>query len=141
MGWLGRIFGGATGADSLKATLGIVDSLVTKGAEKSAVRQSVLENFLEAQSAVIVAEAQGNWLSKSWRPLTMLSFVGILIYTFFIGPMMNWKIVPIPPDLWVLLKLGIGGYIGGRSVEKIMAMSAPGRKLRKLMKQQAKNGD
>ena len=29
-------------------------------------------------------------------------------------------LLPIPQDLWALLKLGIGGYVVGRSGEKIV---------------------
>ena len=41
----------------------------------------------------------------------MLSFVFLIMYSQFTG-------MPIPPDLWTVLQIGLGGYLGGRSVEK-----------------------
>jgi len=36
-----------------------------------------------------------------------------LVHPWFGVPML-----PLPPDMWELLKIGVGGYIVGRSVEK-----------------------
>ena len=60
-------------------------------------------------------EAQGNWLQKSWRPLVMLCCTFIILLGVFI---------PIPllddnSEFWNLLEIGLGGYIIGRSVEKV----------------------
>jgi hypothetical protein len=66
------------------------------------------------QASVITAEAKSeSWIARNWRPVTMLVFVYIFATLFHL------TVVPIPPDMWDLLKLGIGGYIAGRSVEKI----------------------
>jgi hypothetical protein len=77
--------------------------------------------FLKAQSSVLKAEMQhGNWLSRSWRPLTMLSFVAFIIW-FGIGTAFK---IPVPDTAFIdsmmtLIKIGMGGYILGRSGEKI----------------------
>ena len=69
----------------------------------------------EARSAIIIAEAQSPHLITSiWRPVTMLTFVFLIVYSQFTG-------MEIPPDLWFLVKLGLGGYVVGRSGEKITA--------------------
>jgi len=74
---------------------------------------------LEAKRDIIVAEATGHsWLQRNWRPITMLVFVYIIAHNFIIAPLFNLKYLPIPPDMWELLKLGMGGYIIGRTVEK-----------------------
>jgi len=31
-------------------------------------------------------------------------------------------VLEIPPDMWALLKIGLGGYVVGRSVEKTVAV-------------------
>lgn len=73
----------------------------------------------EAQAAIIKAEASGDgWLQKSWRPITMLVFVFIVFWDYIISPIFHLVMLPIPPDMWQLLKLGLGGYVIGRSVEK-----------------------
>ena len=59
-----------------------------------------------------MAETQANsWLTRTWRPITMLTFVALVVWSMFTG-------MEIPDDLWFVIKLGLGGYVGGRSVEK-----------------------
>jgi len=89
----------------------------TAFAEKSlAYEQAVLD----AQTKIIVAEAQADsWLTRSWRPITMLTFVFMILYTW-IAPAFKLPVVQIPSDLWDLIKIGLGGYTVGRSVEKIV---------------------
>ena len=74
---------------------------------------------LEAQVSIITTEAQGNWLQRSWRPLTMVWF-SILLGMYWFGFAPDYLIDnPATVDqLFGLLKLGIGGYVLGRSVEK-----------------------
>ena len=71
------------------------------------------------QTDVIIAEAKGNWLQRSWRPILMLSFGFIVIYVKFIAPLFDLKIPELENEFWNLLQLGIGGYVVGRSAEKI----------------------
>jgi hypothetical protein len=71
---------------------------------------------LEAQKAIIVAEAAGeSWLQRSWRPITMLSFLALIAADFF-----GFLVRPLPPEAWALLQLGLGGYVIGRSAEKVI---------------------
>jgi len=76
---------------------------------------------------IIIAEAQGgSWLQRNWRPVTMLVFVAIIANNYILFPYLSLLGGPavkleIPPDMWGLLKLGIGGYIVGRSAEKGVA--------------------
>jgi len=81
---------------------------------------SRIEQELEAQKAIIVAEATGHsWLQRNWRPITMLVFVYIIAHNYIIAPLFDLKELAIPPDMWSLLKIGLGGYVIGRSVEKV----------------------
>ena len=73
---------------------------------------------LNAALQVILAESNGNWLQRSWRPLMMLFFAGLVGARWFgySAPAMS---EPEVLELWAIVKLGIGGYTIGRSVEKI----------------------
>jgi len=75
-------------------------------------------------SEIITAEAKSeHWITANWRPITMLTFVVIIANNYILYPYLSlfWASAPvldIPPDMWQLLKLGLGGYVVGRSVEK-----------------------
>jgi len=80
---------------------------------------------LDASMQIIVAEAKSsNTLTSSWRPITMLVFVAIIANNYLLYPYLAlfWASAPVlelPPDLWGLLKIGLGGYTVGRSAEKV----------------------
>jgi len=83
------------------------------------------KSIIKSQKEVIVAEAQGEgYLQRNWRPITMLVFVFIVANNYIIVPYMSAlfsaKIptLELTQNMWDLLKLGIGGYIAGRSIEK-----------------------
>lgn len=74
---------------------------------------------IEEAAAVIRAEATGDgWLQRNWRPLLMVLFGVIVGNNYLVVPLFGTPRAEIPPDMWDLLKLGIGGYVVGRSVEK-----------------------
>jgi hypothetical protein len=79
---------------------------------------------LDSQTKIIVAEAQGeSWLQRNWRPGLMVIFGIIIFNNYVLNPwlmaMFHFNVdMDIPQDMWELLKLGVGGYIVGRSVEK-----------------------
>jgi hypothetical protein len=74
---------------------------------------------LEVKLQPLISELSGNWLQRSWRPILMLSFTYIIVHNYIIVPIFSIPAVDIPPDMWQLLKLGVGGYVLGRSGEKI----------------------
>jgi len=81
--------------------------------------------IVEFQSLVIIAEAQGNWIQRSWRPILMLSIVTIVVNNYLVYPYLALFGVPcivleLPEKLWSLMEIGVGGYILGRSGEKIV---------------------
>ncbi len=94
---------------------------------------SEVENEINNRVKVIVAEAQGeSWLQRNWRPLLMLTFTYIIAHNYILAPVVKMFLpqmvsLEIPPDMWDLLKLGIGGYIVGRSGEKIVRGLKAGR--------------
>tara|TARA_R110002167_G_scaffold327956_1_gene534286 strand:- start:9 stop:407 length:399 start_codon:yes stop_codon:yes gene_type:complete len=94
---------------------------------ESAIKEKMLQHevqFVSYQRDIITAEAKSqSSLARNWRPITMLVFVLIILNNYLIYPYIQLfggtaVQLPIPPDMWDLLKLGIGGYIAGRSVEK-----------------------
>ena len=114
------------GGSVIKDLLGGLDKLFTSKEEKikaeSIIKQILIEKQLELQkmqTEIILAEAKGNWLQRSWRPILMLSFGFIVIYVKFIAPVFGLTIPALEIEFWELLKIGIGGYVVGRSAEKI----------------------
>ncbi len=87
--------------------------------------------LFDARASIITAEAKSeNWLTSMWRPIMMLSFGFIVFYNMVIVPMfgltpLDAEAANLTPELWSLLKLGIGGYVIGRSGEKIVKSIAP----------------
>ena len=71
--------------------------------------------LLEGKTKIITAEATGqSWLQRSWRPITMLTFLLLVVLDSF-----GWLANPLADEAWLLLQIGLGGYVAGRSVEKI----------------------
>jgi hypothetical protein len=124
----------------LKPASDIIDELHTSEDEKLAAKAKLLTIHVQAASAAldyekqlaieqgetVRAEAKGeSWIQRSWRPLTMLMFASIIGFNYLVVPIAgmfsrNIVVLVLPVDLWDLLKIGIGGYIAGRSAEKIV---------------------
>lgn len=110
----------------LKGLFDIVDQTVEDKDQaakiKSVLQQKVLDGQMkeiEAAANIIVAEARGeSWLQRNWRPLLMCLFGVIVANNYVVVPIFGTAAAEIPPDMWDLLKLGVGGYVVGRSVEK-----------------------
>jgi len=114
------------GGTVVKDLLGGLDKLFTSKEEKikaeNVIKQILIQKELELQkmqTEIILAEAKGNWLQRSWRPILMLAFGFIVIYVKFLAPLFDFKIPELENEFWNLLQLGIGGYVIGRSAEKI----------------------
>lgn len=105
---------------------GVIDKAVEDKDQAAAIKAKLQEMVLtgqmkeiEAAASVIVAEAKGeSWLQRNWRPLLMVLFGTIVGNNYLVVPLFGTPAAEIPPDLWDLLKIGVGGYIVGRSVEK-----------------------
>jgi len=75
---------------------------------------------LEVRMQAIVAEANSeHWLTSNWRPLTMLTFVSLIVAQWF-GLVSEAITESMANHLLDLVKVGLGGYVLGRSGEKIM---------------------
>ena len=72
-----------------------------------------------AAAKIIQTEAASqHWLAANWRPLTMLVFVCLIVARWF-----GWAAPNLSEaeyvKLWSIVEFGLGGYVVGRSVEKI----------------------
>ncbi len=95
------------------------DLAQTLSAQLNAEMITLVGKELETQKAIVLAEAHGNWLQRMWRPLMMV-FFALLIGAHWFGftpPNLTESQIA---DLYDLVQLGIGGYVVGRSAEKII---------------------
>jgi len=107
----------------------VIDHIVMSGDDKAKLQAQVIggqiaaasqaldyeTKLMQAQADNIKAEAQGNGvLQRNWRPITMLTFLALVVCDSF-----GWLHSPLAPQAWSLLQIGLGGYVVGRSVEKI----------------------
>lgn len=79
---------------------------------------------LKAASDIIVAETSGDKFQRRWRPTLMYVIIAIIGNNFLLAPYLDaifgWSVsLELPEWLWETIKIGMGGYIGGRSLEKI----------------------
>ena len=70
--------------------LDIVDDVVEDNDEanrvKLEIQRQLIENKsseLEASAKIVLAEAQGSWLQRNWRPLLMVTFTGLIVAHWF----------------------------------------------------------
>lgn len=114
----------------------IVDDLHTSAEEKLLIKAELTRiqtefatksleyegKLFEQRAAIVGKEATSESpLTRMWRPITMLTFLGIVVW-FVVGKAVGW---PLPEEQFVnnvfgLIKLGLGGYIIGRSAEKVV---------------------
>jgi len=113
----------------------LIDEVHTSEEEKARVRSLIFDanakltmevlrheqEILEQKAEVIRTEAKGeSWLQRNWRPSTMLFFV-FLIGSYWLGfaPAYLISNPDVVQSLFTLVTVGLGGYVGGRSAEKI----------------------
>ena len=103
----------------------VIDKAVEDKDQAQAIKARLQEMVLTGQmreieeaAANIRAEATGDsWLQRSWRPLTMLTFVSLIVAKWlgFTAPGVTEA---VELALFEIIKVGLGGYVIGRSVEK-----------------------
>ncbi len=107
----------------------LIDSLHTSDAEKRELTNqlTVIQNefagrvldyetkLMESRASIINAESTGkSWLQRNWRPITMLTFLILVVLDSF-----GLLAFRLATEAWTLLQIGLGGYVVGRSVEKV----------------------
>jgi hypothetical protein len=72
--------------------------------------------LIDSQGRIVEAEAKGqSWLQRNWRPITMLTFLILVVCDSF-----GWLAFRLSNEAWTLLQIGLGGYVVGRTGEKIV---------------------
>lgn len=75
---------------------------------------------LKSATSIILAETQGeSWLQRNWRPGLMVWFA-ILVGAHWFGVTPDNLSTEAVSSLFDIVQLGVGGYILGRSGEKIV---------------------
>lgn len=103
----------------------IIDKIFPDKIERDKARALLLEQEqkgelqqISASMKVLLGEINGDsWLQRNWRPLTMLTFVGLVVAKW-LGFTADGVTEVIELQLLGIIKVGLGGYVVGRSVEK-----------------------
>ena len=111
----------------------LVGKLVPDSSKNSDIEREIKLALLEhtdslenIRGEIVLAEAKStNWLTASWRPLLMMVIIAIVALNYLIFPVTNMFMgsvyaIDLPIELWNLLQIGVGGYIVGRSGEKMV---------------------
>lgn len=117
--------------DPITAVLGIGGKLIDRlwpDPEQRAQAQLALMELaqkgelteLVERASIVKAEAQSDhWLAATWRPVLMLTFGALIVARWF-----GWAAPNLTEaeylKLWGIVELGLGGYVIGRSAEKIV---------------------
>ena len=117
-----------SGAIAPVATL--IDSLHTSEEERLKIKAGLFEaqsqlagkladyesQLLASKADLIRAEAQGaSWLQRNWRPVSMLTFLALVVLDSF-----GLLAFRLAAEAWTLLQIGLGGYVIGRTAEKVI---------------------
>lgn len=121
--------------DPLTAALDVggklIDRLWPDPAQRDQARLAMLEMAQRGELAefgaradIVKTEAASeNWLASSWRPILMLTFGALIVARWF-----GWAAPNLSEaeylKLWSIVELGLGGYVIGRSAEKIVPAAA-----------------
>ena len=115
----------------VKGLFNIIDQTVEDKDQAARIKANIasqqnelIQTELKGAIDIILAEAKGNWLQKSWRPLLMMAVMAIVVNNYILFPYLSmWTekvvVLELPGGLWTLLTTGVGGYVVGRSGEKI----------------------
>lgn len=132
MEFLKRLFG-----SGIKETIEAVGNAIDKidnSEEKISMQLKYKELLLTVQTKLIEqeleitrlnsdnvkAEIQGeSWLQRNWRPILMLICIFIVFNNYVLVPYFKAPSATLDNHIWTLIELGVGGYIAGRSLEKI----------------------
>lgn len=109
----------------------LIDKLFPDKTEAEKVKLRLFELNQSGQLAefsgkvdVIKTEASSDhWLAANWRPITMLTFTALIVARW-----LGWAAPNLSTEeyikLWEIVELGLGGYVIGRSAEKILPQVA-----------------
>jgi hypothetical protein len=112
---------------------GYQDRKMSEAALRAEVEKAIMSTFADVaktQGSVIEAEMRGEgWLQRNWRPMVAVCFAFIVVFYGLITPIaVGWfgaAPIRVGDQLlgWIMdaVVICLGGYIGGRSLEKIVS--------------------
>lgn len=125
---LAKLFGGAGGSVAEKIS-GIIDKHTFSKEEKARFEKEMTEVFITAEADMQknvterwkVDLINGNWLTKSVRPLVLMFLIFCTVLLVFIDSgSLKFEVSPEWVELLkLLLMTTVASYFGGRSYEKI----------------------
>ena len=134
-GAVGSMLASALGVDSTPDA--VADAIKTDPQAAIKIRQieaQLEQTRLEVRGQAVQAEAKGeSWLQRNWRPLTMVWF-SFLVGAYWFGYTPEKLSDAAVLSLFGLIKLGLGGYVIGRSAEKITKEISGSGLLGKMLK-------
>ena len=77
---------GSIGGKVLDIVDGVVEDKDEANRLKFEIQRQLIENKsndLETFAKIVLAEAQGSWLQRNWRPLLMVTFTGLIVAHWF----------------------------------------------------------
>lgn len=117
-------------AGIFKPAAELIDELHTSEEERIIQQRKLLEiqamvldssleyekELLTAKANIVNSEAKSeHWITATWRPITMLTFLALAV-----GDSLGLLSSPLRDEAWMLLQIGLGGYVVGRSAEKVI---------------------
>ena len=117
-------------AGIFKPAAELIDELHTSEEEKLKQQRRLLEiqalvldsslqyekEMMTSRAEIINSEAKSeHWITATWRPITMLTFLALAV-----GDSLGLLQTPLRDEAWMLLQIGLGGYVVGRSAEKVI---------------------
>jgi Holin of 3TMs, for gene-transfer release len=137
-GFLGKILG--AGVKETVDSIGNAIDRIDKSDEKLEIQLRYKEliarmegacidyegKLLDSKANIIQAEAKGEgWLQRNWRPTLMLVCIFIVFSNYVLVPFFGIPSAILDDHIWNLIEVGTGGYIAGRSLEKITDKLGP----------------
>jgi len=134
-GAVGSMLASALGVDNTPDAVAAAIKSDPQAAVKIREIEAQLEQTrLEVRGQAVQAEASGeSWLQRNWRPLTMVWF-SFLVGAYWFGYTPENLSEEAVLSLFGLIKLGLGGYVIGRSAEKITKEISGSGLLGKMLK-------
>lgn len=117
-------------AGIFKPAAELIDELHTSEEERLKQQRRLLEiqalvldssleyekEMMTAKANIVNSEAKSeHWVTATWRPITMLTFLALAV-----GDSLGFLPNPLRDEAWTLLQIGLGGYVVGRSAEKVI---------------------
>ncbi len=113
----------------------VATTLSDNKVEQAKIKIALQKQLMEARTSIITAEAKGSPMQRNWRPALMWLIILIIGWNYLLVPIINQFLIfftniqlsslGLPDKLWNLMTIGLGGYVGGRTFEKIKNPPSP----------------